>query len=112
MQFQEPAMTERTITYKIFREATLLVDYEVRLNTELKRILPITEDNAWTLLENHQCSNCPYSSAEHNHCPVALTISDVLEEVDDARSTDLVKCEVTTAERTYLAEVDYQTAVY
>lgn len=105
-------MAGHRITYRIAKRDETIVNYEVELTEDFTLISSDVEQLDWALLENHQCPNCPYAPGDRKYCPVALAISEVLKEVDGAASTDVVNCEVTTAQRTYAAEVDYQKALY
>ena len=53
----------------------------------------------WTRLAFEQCSNCPLSSAEHAHCPVALNLVGLVRSFDGVVSHDPVELAVQTEER-------------
>lgn len=56
----------------------------------------------WAKLEYHQCECCPLETLGNPYCPVAVNISNIVEEFKDSVSYDecLVTC--STPERTYL----------
>ena len=33
---------------------------------------------SWTALDNNKCQNCPLSSSDHQHCPAAVDLDDVI----------------------------------
>ena len=33
---------------------------------------------SWTALELHQCGNCPLATSEHERCPAAVALVDLL----------------------------------
>jgi hypothetical protein len=56
----------------------------------------------WAKLKYHQCKCCPLETLGNPYCPVAVNISNIVEEFKDSVSYDdcLVSC--STPERTYL----------
>jgi hypothetical protein len=66
---------------------------------------------AWTALDFHQCGNCPLSPDTTPHCPLAARLVPVIDRLGDLHSTDSVKVEVRTEERTVLGQVQAQEAI-
>ncbi len=65
----------------------------------------------WTRLDYHQCSNCPLKTSEHQHCPAALDVEQVVAAFGNVVSHDHVQVEVRTPDRTYVKETDVQDAL-
>ena len=65
----------------------------------------------WTELSFQRCSHCPLSAEEHNHCPMALQLYDIVERFHDTRSIDKVELEVLTEERQVIQTLDIQRAI-
>ncbi len=78
----------------------------LKLRSRPKSSLP-----EWALLTHHQCSNCPLSADRHRHCPVAVSLVDVVEAFSDGISHEEVDAEVTTNSRKYSARVSNTHAV-
>lgn len=53
----------------------------------------------WTRLNFYQCSNCPYNPNEHDHCPLALNLVDIITCFDGLLSYEKVYLKVVTEER-------------
>jgi hypothetical protein len=53
----------------------------------------------WTRLGYHQCSHCPLDLLKTRHCPVALSLIDVVRRFCDVKSHEAVDLEVVTIER-------------
>lgn len=53
----------------------------------------------WTKLGFCQCAHCPLKPAEHPHCPVAVSIVDVVEFFYDSQSVERVEVVVETEQR-------------
>lgn len=66
----------------------------------------------WTLLENNQCSHCPYRKNEKKYCPVAKNLSQASEAFKEHRSYTKVTVFVKTDERFYGKSTDLQTALF
>lgn len=66
----------------------------------------------WTLLENYQCSHCPYTTRLKKYCPVAKNLAQASETFKDHRSYDKVTVFVKTDERFYGKSTDLQTALF
>lgn len=65
----------------------------------------------WTKIENHQCSNCPYRNGEVSHCPAAVKLAPLVEELSDHPSDTEINLEVVTAERTVRTHATLQRAM-
>jgi len=59
------------------------------------RLLP-----EWTLLNFHQCPNCPLNPTTTPHCPVAVNLVKLVNDTGDLHSYDEVEVRITTPERT------------
>jgi hypothetical protein len=53
----------------------------------------------WTRLDCNKCSVCPLDSSEHEHCPVALNLSAVVERFSKDLSYDQARIRVTIQSR-------------
>ncbi len=105
--------------------ATFTIQYRFELPYNLRESIDITLDAesvtmadapsrplpAWTRLENHQCSHCPYTAATHPDCPVAANLSGIVERIGGLLSYEKVKVEVLTPERQVAQETTAQRAV-
>ncbi len=67
-----------------------------------------SSDAKWTELSFKQCSNCPLDSAQHPHCPLALSLEPLLEKIKDITSFDQTKITVQMDERTISNELSAQ----
>jgi len=54
----------------------------------------------WTVLDFHQCPNCPLPPGSHAHCPLAVRIAQVVQRFTHVRSFDEMFVEVCMEERT------------
>lgn len=66
----------------------------------------------WTLLENNQCSNCPYSTDDFKYCPVALGLAQLLENFSGSLSYTECLVIVETPERNYNKQTEVQNGIY
>lgn len=62
----------------------------------------------WTKLGFHQCSNCPLSTADTPHCPMAVSIVPLVVLFDKVRSYDDVTAQVESEERTVTKRTSVQ----
>jgi hypothetical protein len=60
---------------------------------------PPEELPPWTALEFHQCSHCPFTSDTHPHCPLAVTLIQVIGRFNNVVSHNEIELTVSTNER-------------
>lgn len=99
------------ITYRLSQGGVPISEYVSQFDEDFRIIAKEDVPMEWTKLDNFQCANCPYSLQEKKHCPVAVSISEILFDVDNGVSTERVLCEVETPERDYKGVLDYQKAI-
>lgn len=83
------------------------VDPERRFNPELD----IRDHPSWTRLTFNQCRNCPLHPQHLRHCPAAVDSAEVVQAFRNVISYTTATVEVTTEDRTYIAQCDLQTAL-
>ncbi|TFH01209.1 MAG: hypothetical protein E4H13_05530 [Calditrichales bacterium] len=94
---------------------TTYINYHFSFENGRKEFFPVTiklddlslvEENrsdfpAWTRLSFNQCKNCQLDEQKHTHCPIALSISGVINKFQGTKSYELVQVQVETPERNY-----------
>ena len=82
----------------------------IRLAPDSLQYLPERElePDSWTQLDFHQCRNCPLHARETPHCPVALSIKDLVSEFKDRVSHERAEVRVETSERRYYEDTTMQ----
>lgn len=65
----------------------------------------------WTMLTNQQCVNCPLSEANTPHCPAAVNIAPLVNDVSQLVSYAKLDVTVTTPLRTVTANTSAQQAI-
>ncbi len=81
-------------------------DFEILLNSkDLTYQTQTSQDRPeWTVMEFHQCEDCPLADADFPHCPVALNLHDIVTTFKSDVSYDLVDISIKSDERTYSKE--------
>ena len=69
------------------------------------------ENPEWAKLKNFHCDNCAVKSNSEAFCPVALSLSDIIEFFSNIPSYEEAELEVTTPERTYSKTTSVQVGV-
>lgn len=69
------------------------------------------EPAAWTLLENHQCANCPLDPSQHRHCPPAVDVARIADSFGELPSHERVHVRVRREGRVYDIDCDLQTGL-
>jgi len=69
----------------------------ISLVSEWKRPLP-----AWTRLDYCQCASCPLPQESNPYCPIAANIAELVNDFKRVQSTENVRINVYTSERTYV----------
>jgi hypothetical protein len=65
----------------------------------------------WTALSSNQCPNCPLSAETTAHCPIAVSLVDLVDFFREAPSYDEVEVQLNTEERSYSKKTTAQRAV-
>jgi Domain of unknown function (DUF6901) len=73
------------------------------LETEVKRTPP-----SWTKLKEFKCPHCPLPESEHEYCPVAVNLADVIDFFKDFFSYENVSLAIDTDARQYKKETSLQ----
>jgi hypothetical protein len=64
--------------------------------------------DSWTALEFNQCTICPLEPKKNPHCPIALSIKDIVADFDDRISYEEAEIRVITKERYYYENTTLQ----
>ena len=93
------------ITYQFTFEDEKQKSFFIRLN---KRTLDLIDEPRaaypeWTKLEFHQCPNCPLNKEQNPHCPIALSLIDMMHAFKDSVSHEPVTVDIITQAREYRA---------
>lgn len=88
-------------------------EFHVKLDKKTLELIEPPDETypEWAKLENEQCPNCPLNTEEVEFCPVAVSISDMIEFVGNKYSYDEVDITVKTQNRTYLKHTTMQKGV-
>jgi hypothetical protein len=88
-------------------------DITIYLHPETLQYMPQQDisGDEWTRLEHHQCESCPLDPAESPHCPIALSIEDLVREFSDKFSYEEADMKVHTKDRSYFRHTTMQKTV-
>lgn len=101
-----------------FKDKEEAYKFQVVLDTETltrqksrdpKNLNPYIPD--WTHLEQNQCDNCPLSKAEFPHCPVALSLYEIIDNFSRCKSFEKVLLTIRSPDRNHFKETDLQSAL-
>lgn len=99
------------ITYRVVRDDTEEV-IDLLLHPESLDLLSRPDDlPPWTQLDYHKCPHCPLASTDHEHCPAAVSLVDIVKRFNNVASHDEVDVEIVTSDRTMFRETTSQKAV-
>ncbi|MGB0257420.1 MAG: DUF6901 family protein [Coraliomargarita sp.] len=65
----------------------------------------------WAMLGHKQCACCPLKESDCKYCPVATRIHPLIEKFSAHKSTERAHVRVETVSRSYVADVDLQSAI-
>ncbi len=104
-----------TITYQykfVFKDGSNF-KFNLQLEKETCELIEPSDETypEWAKLRNYKCENCPLDEKEEPFCPVAVSISDLIDFIGDYYSFEEVFVEVKTQNRTYSAETTLQKGV-
>ncbi len=109
MQNEQPISIAYTFT---FGDGTV-VRVNPRLHPRTLALLRTSEPTLpeWTRLEAIGCPGCPLKQRGDTHCPVAVSLVELIEKLGHRVSYERVALTVTTAQRTYQSEAALQGAL-
>lgn len=93
-----------TFKDKAVKQFTIKLDRETLGFISEKRFDP----PAWTRLNHYKCENCMLTEPADRYCPIAINLSDIVEEFKDFFSYENVSVSVKTEDRTYLKNTTIQ----
>ncbi|MDA1302005.1 MAG: hypothetical protein O2868_18245 [Proteobacteria bacterium] len=99
------------ITYRVVRHETV---EEIVLELHPETLDLLSQPNElppWTALDYHKCPHCPLDSTDHEHCPAAVSLVDIVNRFNNVASHDGVAVEIVTSDRTMFRETTSQKAV-
>jgi Domain of unknown function (DUF6901) len=96
-------------------DSTLTIEYEFKLGNGQKKQFSVrlqkpalqfvhehtTTFRHWTRLTHHQCPNCPLKPEQHDHCPIAANLVDIIESFKDSLSIEEAEITIRNEEREY-----------
>jgi hypothetical protein len=99
------------IEYTFTMDDGKVLHYRIEFERPREPILDQIQYPAWTQLGFHQCSNCPLSTDEYSHCPVAIDAHEIVLGFAEILSCKDVNILVLTPEREYFKRTDTQTGL-
>lgn len=113
MSIVETSEEVLTYTYKFVFNNGKEKKYIVNLNPKTLKLIKDDKPSHpnWTELKNFKCTHCPLNEDEHQHCPVALNLDDIISFFSDTNSYEEVEVVVETSERKYIKNTSVQVGV-
>lgn len=99
------------VSYKFTLDDVRAVDFVVDRSRKWNDALDQQDHPPWTRLDFHQCSNCPLTAKDCNHCPAAVDLAPIAAKFSGIISVQQVHVEVRTEERVYAHDCDAQTGL-
>ncbi len=99
------------IEYTFTMDDGKVLNYKVEFKRAREHILDKDSYPTWTLLDFHQCANCPLKTEEFSHCPVAIDAHEIVMGFTEILSCKEVDIHVGTPEREYFKRTDAQTGL-
>lgn len=99
------------IEYIFSLESGKTLEYSVPFDRARETKLSKEKYPEWTVLEFQKCSNCPLSSEQYTHCPVAIDAKEIIVAFGEILSFDETDVRVKTPEREYSKHCDAQTGL-
>lgn len=103
--------TEEWISYHLDLPGGGHREYRVSVLTGLSRRNETQPLPEWTKLSCNRCSHCKLDQAAHSHCPLAVSLVDLVDDWRGVQSHDAVTLNVITAQRQISASTTMQRAL-
>lgn len=106
-------MTTIQIDYEYVLPQDEVVRFHLTLDPQKLELIDFapTQPPDWTALTYHQCSHCPLSPESHPHCPAALNIAAIVDDLGQVLSYEEVHVTIHTQERMISQQTSAQDAV-
>ena len=87
--------------------------FDVKLNARDLSMLRDSQQKlpSWTQLGFHKCSNCPLSNRDHQVCPMAAGLVNIVYRFDGLKSYDDIRVKVVTEERIIIQDTTAQRGI-
>ncbi len=99
------------IEYTFKMDDGKVLHYHVDFERPRDKLLDPNSYPNWTQMDFHQCPNCPLSSSEYSHCPVAIDAHEIVSGFNEVLSCKAADIHVKTPEREYRKYTDAQTGL-
>lgn len=103
--------TEEWITYHIGLPDGERREYKVSVLTGLSRKQDAAPLPEWTKLSFHRCKHCTLPEGEHTHCPLAVSMTELVDDSKSSLSHDNVSLNVISAHRQITVDTTLQRAL-
>ncbi len=102
------------IKYEFLLAEGNLKVFDIEINRETMTLVHSQEVNKpeWTRLERNQCRGCPLDKNESPFCPIAVNISELVDNFKDSVSHHRCSVRCTTPERIYIKEASIQEGLF
>ncbi|MBF0431968.1 MAG: hypothetical protein HQK83_11850 [Fibrobacteria bacterium] len=99
--------------YKFVFEDKTEKDFSFSLKTPSLEFIkvPQAEYPFWTKLDHEQCEGCPLTIDQHPYCPIAISITDIIEFFQQSMSYNEVDVTLTTENRDYHKHTSLQKGI-
>ena len=91
------------------RYERFMVTFDTETMETVRR--PSGELPEWTDLSFHRCENCPLDPLQHDLCPAAVSMCDIVERLDGVQTYHKVTVQVVTEDRVYALRTEAQIAI-
>lgn len=88
-----------------------VLHYKINFSRPRASVLDKSEYPDWTELGFKQCGNCPLSTKQFSHCPVAIDAKEIILGFREILSCSATNVRVITPEREYFKRCDAQTGL-
>ncbi len=102
-----------TLKYKFSFAKGTPREFLITLDPRTLKLIAARPENppSWTQLEYNKCPNCPLDAIKHPHCPIALSVIDVVDYFKDLVSYEKTYISIESGSRTFIGTVPLQEAI-
>ena len=103
-----------TVNYRLKYPDRNEKDFLVKMDSRTLDIVHEPKESYpdWTKLQCCKCVNCPLEDKEHEYCPIAMKITDVVDLFCKPQPSKSVDVRIETPERIYTKNVELKTAAF
>jgi len=109
-----PDIPETILCYKFSFNDGTEKEFTIKLDSQTMGLMVVPKPEPppeWAKLEFNRCPNCPLDPQQHQYCPIAVNIPELIDFFKNSLSYENADVEITSKQRKYVKNVSLQDGI-